>query len=239
MTEFAYKKQGAFSMTAIVFAEKTTPRNHVLSIRDAWLPIGLTPREELNGADSYRHPNVIPVLGDYSVLHKVTPILDIYAQEHDCLMQPIAFHFRPQELVDVIGDKSIQSALPSYIVRSTPLEERFYISVAQTNESNKSIYPLMRFLISVLESKGIVVPKYVAPNRTRHALVSLLIDYPFLAHHVFDHYPRLRIFQTIAKLGWGRLSRQVAVNFIRYDPNEALHPDSSFFMRADPYPVSV
>lgn len=226
-------------MTAIVFTENTTPRDHVLSVSDAWLPIGLNPRPELNGSDTYRHPNVIPVLGDYSVLHKVAPILDIYAQEHGFIMQPIAFHFRPKELVDLIGDGSIQELLPSHAIRSTPIEDRFLLSVAQSNESNKAIYPLMQFLLSVLESKGIMVPHYASPSKNRHALVSLLIEFPFLVHYVFDHYPNLRIFQAMAKLGWGRLSRQVIVNYIRYDPSEALHPDSSFFMRPNPFPISA
>lgn len=239
MNEFAYRKQGAFSMTAIVFVEKNTPRDHTLSIQDAWLPIGLTPRPELNGADTYRHPDVIPVLGDYNVLHKVAPILDIYAQEYDCLMQPISFHFRPQELVDVIGEETIQSALPSHMIRSISLDDRFYMSIAEANESNKALYPLMQILVSVLESKGIVVPNYVNPNKTRHALVSLLIEFPFLAHHVFEHYPRLRIFRAMAKLGFGRLSRQAVVNYVRYNPDEAHYPDSSFFMRDNSFPISV
>lgn len=233
-----YKKAGSFSLTGVIFAPKNRPNpDEPMSLSQCWLPLGQKIDPVFKGADKYRHPNVMPVLGDHYVLSKVGPILDFYAEDRDWVIQPVLFFYRPKEVANVIGEDGFIKDLPGKL-RQLPLDDRMFIDLTTQIETSDTYAPMLDLCHRIFSDVQVQIPDYAFGKDARKALALLVADYPFLIHHIFAAYPNLRLFRHQARIGGpGRLGRIESVSHIVYNKNEIHDPDVSRLMRDLEFPI--
>lgn len=210
-----HRASGSFAFAAVVVAAANRPNpEEPVSLLQSWLPLGGN-NFSRTGPAGYRHPGVIPVLGTNN-LTRVAPSIDAYAAERNWVTQPALFFYRPQALVDLIGEDGLVRDLPK-ISRTQVVEDRVYIDVSVSSEMQAVLQTVLNLCLKVIDEAGIKPSHYVESSNPRIALSGLLVDFPFLVHHIFKAFPKLHVLRHRAKVN----GREEVINHIRYRRKEA------------------
>ena len=211
----SFKKRGCFTLTSIL----ALPLEDVelvesMSLVYSWLPLASTAFDQ-SGPAGFRCPNVIPVLHD-SRLRSLRPTLDAYALEHGLAMQPAQYFFNPAKIVEFIGEGALIGE-SKFSLRNQQLEmpDRLMVDITTQTERKSVMRDLVSLCVQVLETGDFKIPSYIDGKDYSFQISCLLIDFPFLIHHIFDAYPNLQFIRHMGRVN----GQEDIVNHVRYDPS--------------------
>ncbi|MDF8363288.1 MULTISPECIES: hypothetical protein [Achromobacter] len=226
-----YKKRGAFTLTAVLVAQANRPNpEEPLGLLQSWLPLSERAFDR-SGPAGYRHPGVIPALGDSRSFLRLGPAIDAYAAERNWVVQPVQYFYHPQAMEPIFElqkkeeDKGYLGKV-SLINRKIPLDERVFIDV-NTETSLDGADELRDLCVNVLKQAKLEIPQYVESSKPRDALSMLLRDYPFLVHHIFKKLPALHILRHKGRVN----GKEDVVNHILYRKNDVSDLNAKSLMR--------
>jgi hypothetical protein len=212
-----YKRAGCFNLTAVVAIPATDVNESTqASISQSWLPLS-NKILSLNHTTGFKLENVIPVLSD-RIYNRVAPLIDAYAFEHNLIVQPVLFFYRPPALAKLLAtaerkeDRDLVKSLPS-LSRKQALSDRIFVDITVQTENQLVLIEMRNMCLQVLSQSGLNLPAYCTADNARIVLSNLLMDFPFLVHHVFNTYPNLVLLRHKARIN-GRID---SINHIRYD----------------------
>ena len=215
-----FKKRGCFSLTSLLALPlEDVPKVAQMSLAHSWLPLA-SEVFDAKGPAGFRCPNVIPVLHD-SHLRRFRPALDAYAIEYGLGMQPARYFFQPAKLTEFIGDGALISE-SKFGLRNQKLEmpDRIMVDLTTQTERKSVMRELCALSADVLHRGKFELPIYMQARTEGDGdaflfqISCLLIDFPFLIHHIFDAYPNLQLFRYVGRVN----GREDVVNHVRYDP---------------------
>jgi hypothetical protein len=222
-----YKKRGAFTLTAVLVAQANRPNpDEPLSLLQSWLPLSERAFDR-SGPAGYRHPGVIPALGDSRSFLRLGPAIDAYAAERNWVVQPVQYFYHPEAMEPLLNEGAAgYLGKVSVINRKIPLDERVFIDV-NTETSLDGADELRDLCVAVLKKAKLDIPQYVNTSHERVALSMLLKDYPFLVHHIFKKLPKLHILRHKGRVN----GREDVVNHILYRKNDVSELNAKSLMR--------
>ena len=214
-----YKRAGCFNLTAVIPVQTDrASKGGTISISQSWLPLS-DKKFDLDGPAGYRCPNVIPVLSD-RLYNRLAPSIDAYAAARDMVVQPVLFFYQPKAMAELLRksspdeDGQLVKFLPG-LARQQTLEKRIFIDLSVQNENADTSAALLATCLRALEAAGLKKGDEEDTLNPRITLSTLLMDYPFLVHHIFNEYPALILLRHRARVN-GRVD---VINHIRYDPS--------------------
>ena len=220
-----YKRAGCFNLTAVIAVPADAVKDGMsVSLSKSWLPLS-DKKFDVKGPAGYTHPNVIPVLSD-RVFNRLAPSIDAYAARHKLVLQPVLFFYRPQALADILAtaereeDRHLAKALPG-LSRKQKMEDRIFIDTTVQNESNDVMQGLNDICTEILEQAKLGLSDLAKAPNPRIGVSTMLMDYPFLAQHIFAKLPKLILLRHKARVN-GRVE---VINHIRYDPKAVFEID--------------
>lgn len=224
-THRAYRKGGCFNMTSVLVApaDRVTPETKV-SIANSWLPLS-DKAFDMSGPAGYRCPGVIPTLGD-RLFTNLAPDIDTYAAQRGWVVQPVMYFFRPQGLVDLIGEDGLIKSMQQ-INGQLALSERVTVDLTIQTETQSVLADLSELCKSVLSECRYKLPLYCSGDNPRFTLSHLLADFPFLVHHIFHAYPKLEVLRHRGRVN----GREEVVSHIRYAKDAVFDLDTEKWFR--------
>ena len=227
MSHRPHQAGGAFGLAGVLVAAAERPNpDEPMSLLQCWLPLTKQVFDK-NGPAGYRHPGVIPVL-NANHFSRIAPSLDSYVAERNWVLQPVLFFYRPQALIDLLGEDGRSRTLP-VLSHKQPMPERVYVDATAQNEKQPVIKEILDLCVDVLKQTAITLPSYLGGNSPRISLTAALMDFPFLVHHIFKEYPNLHALRHRARVN----EREDVVLHIRYRRKDVFGLNTDKLYRKD------
>jgi len=212
---------GCYKMTAIL-AAPADQADKPIHLRQSWLPI----YEKIfdHPIAQFRCPNVIPCATQTASFKRLLPALDMYAKEKGWVVQPVFFHYRPA-ILDMLQDGREEMSLTRLRLaeHSMPIEDRVAISLYEPGNVESLCKELIDFCAPILAKMG-VEPEYLTTTRQYgNIITNLIIQYPFLVHHIFSHFPNLAVIHHDCVIR----GRNYKISHIRVSPDDYIQAKTS------------